>query len=104
MRSTVISFLIILTQIFTPGCQKGHVLSEDQKILFQYSYINVAHVINQGVIIDNEGNILVFNHPDKWNLPDKDGKLSREQVSENLSSCVPTGRKIPLSELQRYSS
>lgn len=104
MRSIVISSLIILTQIFTQGCQKSHVLSEDQKILFQYSYVNNSQVINQGIIIDNEGNILVFNHPGRWNLPDKDGKLSREQVSENLSSCTPTGRKIPLSELQKYSS
>jgi hypothetical protein len=45
---------------------------------------------------------LTFNNPDKWNFPDKDGKLTEQQVKENIASCTLTGRKIAKMDLNKY--
>ncbi|MGQ9620411.1 MAG: hypothetical protein ACUVTX_05435, partial [Bacteroidales bacterium] len=55
-----------------------------------------------GFIIDNEGNILSYNKPEKWNFPDKDKLITQLEIEENLSSCTPVGRKISGGELQKY--
>lgn len=103
MRFIVILSFLVVTQLSFEGCQKGFVLSEDQKILFQYSYVNnTPGIKNQGYIIDNEGNLLIYNQPEKWNFPDKNSALAQAQVAENLTYCTATGIKVPQSELQRY--
>jgi hypothetical protein len=78
-------------------------VSQNQKILFQTEYINYAWGYqHQGFIIDNNGNVLTYNLPVKWNFPHNDSILTAEQVDENLSACVPSGIRIPPSELQKY--
>jgi hypothetical protein len=104
MRIILSISLLVLLQISFQGCQKVAVVSNDQKILFQYSFVNSTWGIkSQGYVIDNEGNILVYNQPDKWNFPDKNSMLTRAQVAENLSYCTPTGKKVPQSELKKYT-
>lgn len=78
-------------------------MSQDQKILFQVSYVNYAWGgANEGFIIDNEGNILTYSNPDVWNFPSGEKILTVAQVNENLSKCIATGKKISVNELQNH--
>ncbi len=104
MRSFLNYFILIPFLLSLGGCQKTAVMNENQKILFQYSYLNsAAGNINQGFIIDNEGNLLIYNQPEKWNLPDKNSVISQAQVLENLSMCTLTGKKVPEAELLKHT-
>ena len=88
----------------TSGCRKDYTISEKQVILFQYDYVNYAWGYQQqGFIIDNEGNVLVYNNPDEWNISEKDYILTEEQVSENLEKCIHSGKKIARETLLKYS-
>lgn len=96
-------FIILILAVSLDGCRKNYVVSEGQDILFQQEYINYAWGFqHHGFIIDSDGNVLTFNKPDKWNFPDKDNRLTKQQVIENISSCTMTGRKISRAELQKY--
>jgi hypothetical protein len=97
--------LPITAALIFSGCKKEHTINPDQKILFEVSYVNYAWVyVNQGYIIDNEGNILTFNNPENWHFPDNTHSLTSQQVEENLSKCIKTGKKVPLEELKKYSN
>lgn len=104
MKLSFFKFLsVLIIAVFLNGCQKDYVVSEGQKILFQQEYINYAWGYqHRGFIIDSYGNVLTFDNPDKWIFPDKDNKLTAKQVSENISSCRLTGKKISKNELQKY--
>jgi hypothetical protein len=105
MRLVIILSLIVFSTATLESCRKGNFLSSDQKILFQYSYVNYAwETNNQGFLIDNGGNLLIYNQPEKWNFPDKNSTLTQSQVAENLSYCTATGRKVTEAELQKYAS
>jgi hypothetical protein len=105
MRFFILLTFIVISAASVESCRKGNGLSSDQKILFQYSYVNYAWgTNNQGLIVDNEGNILIYNQPEKWNFPDKNLNLTEAQVAENLSYCTSTGRKVTDAELQKYAS
>jgi hypothetical protein len=85
------------------GCEKAYVLSDEQDILFQYEYINNAWGYHHyGFLIDNKGEVLIFNNPVNWNFPDEDHILLKKQVKENISNCTKTNRKLSKSELQKY--
>jgi hypothetical protein len=104
MRFVIVLAFIFISLAAVESCRKGNSLSDDQKILFQYSYVNYALGINnQGFIVDNEGNILLYNQPGKWNFPDKNLNLTQAQVAENLSYCTSSGRKVTDAELQKYA-
>jgi hypothetical protein len=104
MKLSLIKLLSIFIIAFsTWGCQKDHIVSEGQDILFQQEYINYAWGYqHNGFIIESNGNVLTFKNPDKWNFPDKDKKLTEQQVKENISLCTLTGKKITKTELQKY--
>ena len=94
---------ILIVAISISGCEKNYVLSKGQEILFQQEYINYAWGFqHSGFMIDIDGNVLTFDKPDKWNFPDKDGKLSEQQVKENIASCTLTGKKISKADLYKY--
>jgi hypothetical protein len=89
--------------VFISGCEKTYVVSQSQDILFQYEHISRSPGHNlHGFIIDNKGDVLLFNNPANWNLSDKDHLLSKEQVNENISNCTKTSLKISKSDLQKY--
>ncbi len=86
------------------GCKKNYSISNKQEMLFQFEYVNnVRGNQHNGFIIDNEGNVLTYNNPENWNFPDNDFRLSERQVSENVNKCLPSGKKIPKEELQKYT-
>jgi hypothetical protein len=96
-------FVVFLITVFISGCEKVYVVSKGQEILFQQEYVNYTWGFqHNGFIIDIEGNILTFENPDKWNYPDKDGKLTEQQIKENIASCTLTGMKISKTDLQKY--
>lgn len=98
-------FLLPLLILLLTGCKKNYVINEKQKILFQYEYVNYAWGYqHSGFIIDNEGNVLTYENPENWNFQDNSLILSEMQVSENISKCRRSGKKIPQEELQKYTS
>ena len=102
MRFVKLLFLLIIT-VSISGCEKSFVVSKGQEILFQQEYINYAWGFqHNGFVIDINGNVLTFDKPDKWNFPDKDGKLTEQQVKENIASCTLTGKMISKTDLYRY--
>jgi len=97
--------LIYLLVIALTGCKKNYVISDRQAILFEFEYINYAlSYQHYGFIVDNDGNVVTYNNPESWNFPDTELRISKEQVSENISMCTNSGIKIPKSELQKYSN
>ena len=95
---------LLFALLYFAGCRKAYIVSEGQKILFQYDYVNFAWGYqHNGFIIDTEGNILEYNKPEKWNFPGKDNMLTQEEMEENLGSCIPTGQKISSGELMKYA-
>jgi hypothetical protein len=104
MRFTIVRLLsVIIICIHVSGCKKDHIVSQGQKIFFQQDYVNYAWGYQHyGFIIDSDGNVMTYDKPEKWNFPDKSNNLTEIQVNENMSSCKPTGKKIPRTELQKY--
>jgi hypothetical protein len=101
LKIIFLHFLIL----FLTGCNKNYVINERQKILFQFEYVNYAWGYqHSGFIIDNEGNVLTYENPENWNFQDNNHSLSEIQVSENLSKCRTSGKKILQVELQKYTS
>lgn len=87
------------------GCRKNYVISEKQRILFQFEYINYAWGYHhRGFIIDNKGNVLTYENPENWNFPDKEHKISESLVSENILKCKYSGKIIPGEVLQKYTN
>jgi hypothetical protein len=103
MISQKLTLLFVLATLMT-GCGKNSVISNSQTMLFQFDYVNyTAGYQHHGFIIDNEGNVLTYNNPEKWNFPDRELRISSSQVAENLSLCTPSGIKIPKEDLLKYS-
>ena len=99
-----IMFLFLLTVILT-GCKKNMVINDRQAVIFEFEYVNYAwNYQHYGFLIDSEGNVLTYNNPETWNFPDRELRISEDQVAENLSMCTHSGIRIPKSELQKYSN
>lgn len=57
----------------------------NQKILFQFEYINFAWGYqHHGWIIDSSGNIHCYNLPDNWYFADPEGYISAAEMDSNL--------------------
>jgi len=105
MKHILKIFLIISSVILIAGCRKNYVISERQRILFQYEYINdTRENRHYGFFIDNEGNVLTYDNPVEWNFPDKDLNITENQVDENISRCMISGKSIPVEELMKFSN
>ncbi|NMC41296.1 MAG: hypothetical protein GYA43_09020 [Bacteroidales bacterium] len=103
-RYIYLFFLFLFALLPSVGCKKAYIVSEGQKILFQYDYMNYAWGYqHNGFIIDTEGNVLEYNKPEKWNSPGKDNILTQAEIEENLESCTPSGQKIPSYELRKFA-
>jgi hypothetical protein len=97
----LLSFCIL----FMTGCKKNYVISERQKVLFHYEYVNYAWGYqHSGFIIDNEGNVLIYENPENWNFLDDNHSISEAQIAENISKCRISGKKIPQEDLQKYTN
>jgi len=106
MKLSLQSILILLlVAVSMTGCKKNIVISNRQAILFEFEYVNYAwNYQHYGYIIDSEGNVLTYNNPESWNFPDRELRISENQIAENLSMCTHSGLTIPKSELQKYSN
>ncbi len=94
--------LICFVILLITGCKKGDFVAERQEmILFQYDYASETQ--HYGFILDSEGNVFTYYNPEDWNFPDKDLRISQNQVSENTGNCVFSGKKIPVDELMKYA-
>jgi hypothetical protein len=98
-------YVILFLTLTVSGCKKNIALSNRQAILFEYQYINYAfNYLHYGFIIDNEGNVLEYKNPEAWNFPDRELRISENQVADNLTFCTPTGVTIPKADLEKYSN
>ncbi len=98
----IITALLLVTAL--TACRKNIAISNNQLILFEYEYVNYeTDYQHHGYIIDNEGNVLTYQNPEKWNFPDRELRISESQVAENLSMCTHSGIRIPRPELMKYS-
>jgi hypothetical protein len=106
MKSLPLKILLFsFVLLYLTGCKKNYVISEKQKILFQFEYVNYAWGYQHtGFIIDNEGNVLTYENPEDWNFLDDNNSISEIQVSENIFKCKHSGIKIPGEELLKYTS
>jgi hypothetical protein len=106
MKTAILKTTVILLVILAvTSCKKNFIISNKQAILFQFEYINYAWGYqHHGFIIDAEGDVLKYDKPENWNFCENDSTLTSDGIVENLGKCIPTGVKIPMEELQRYSS
>jgi hypothetical protein len=105
MKTTILKVILFSAFILVlAGCKKSNVISERQKILFQFEYVNYAWGYRHtGFIIDSQGNVLTYENPENWNFLDDNHSISGNMVSENLKKCSPSGIKITPEELQKYA-
>lgn len=104
MKQSPYITIFLISVLFLAGCKKNYVISDRQRILFQYEYINNSRGEQHfGFLIDNTGNVLTYNNPVAWNFPDKDMKLSSVHADENIEGCTNTGKIIPPQELSKFS-
>jgi len=85
MKNTLILLLVLASVL--GSCKKEDLDNIDQPVLFQFEYINHAWVhTHQGWMIDDMGNVKGFNLPENWNTPDKDNRMNKAELIENLAS------------------
>jgi len=105
MKKVLIIFSIFLVISFSESCKENFLVSHEQEILFQMDYVNYAWGYQHyGFMIDNQGRILTYDNPEKWNFPDDNFILTEKQIVENISMCRVSGEKITAEELKRFSS
>ena len=67
-----ILFIIVLVVFPSIMPRESISISDKQQILFEYEFVNYAlDYQHYGYIIDNEGNVLTYMDPEKWNFPDR---------------------------------
>lgn len=92
------NFIIIITlATLLFGCKKEtlSVMDSNQKVYFQYQYLNYAWSYqNKGWIIDSTGNVYTFDKPDNWNFVDSTGIISEAHMNENLAKTTLATTKI----------
>jgi hypothetical protein len=103
---TLKAFILVVSFILlTNGCKKGYIQSEKKHILFQYEYINYAWgYVHEGFYVDDAGNVLHYNNPEKWNFHSQYYNLNEKQIDENLSKCTRSDIKIDIEDLSKFTS
>lgn len=97
--------LIALLAILITACERVYYEGpEDQPVYFEYHYINHAWGSHDnGWMIDNEGSIRGFDHPENYRWPDSTGYLSTEDLKYNLAQTDTLLNNIKSNELKRYT-
>lgn len=96
----LLAFLILFT-----GCREKSYISNDQEILFQMDYVNYAWGYQPyGFMVDNQGRILSYDNPEKWNFPDDNFILTERQMAENIALCRISDEMVSSEDLKKFSS
>jgi len=106
MRKQLQIVILLAFMLVPAGCKKNFVISDKQRVLFQYEFTNYAWTDDHsGFLIDNEGNVLQYNNPEVWHFfPDEDLIINSAEIDENIASCTNSGIVIPAGELLRFSA
>lgn len=85
------------------ACEKDRYdAPEEQPVYFEYHFINHAWGYQDfGWLVDSEGNIRAFEHPDGYNLASHGDILSLEQLEYNLAQADSIIEEISKSELEK---
>ena len=101
MKNLVL-ILIITLALF--GCKKETitVLDPNQKVFFQFDYINYAWGrMHQGWILDSSGNFHTYDEPENWIFPDSTDVITERAMQENLSKTQLGSKVVSTSELKQ---
>lgn len=103
-NATFIALSVLIAALFTSGCRKDFLLSNEQEVLFQYEYRNNTDGKQlEGFFIDRQGNILSYKNPAEWNHHDSDLTIYSDLLSGNLDKCAISEKNISMAELEKYS-
>lgn len=104
LRKCHLSWIALLA-IFTIACEREFYDGpEDQPVYFEYHYINHAWgFIDNGWMIDREGNIRGYDHPEDYRWPDSTGYLSSEDLQNNLARTDTLLQNVRAKELKLYT-
>lgn len=105
---TALSFVMIT---FLFSCEPStDIIPEEEgelpelAVLFESNYVNHAWGYqHNGWFLDNHGKIRKYDMPDrdKWNLPDDDGFISKEDLAENFELANTLVREISRSTVRQ---
>ena len=98
--------LVSLLGLGCLGCQKeSYDAPAFQPVYFEYHYVNHAWGYqNYGWLVDREGTIRGFTHPDNYNLGTHGDYLSQEQLEYNLSTVDTILGEIDPSEFEVHKN
>lgn len=104
MCNSYLSLSVLILVLFT-GCEREYYEGpENQPVYFEYHYINFAWgSTDNGWMIDNEGNVRGYDHPENYRWPDSEGYLSSEDLQYNLDQTDTLLHNIRYKELERYT-
>ena len=99
--------MLVLLAVLLVTCEKAEYdAPEDQPVYFEYHYINHAWGFQEnGWLIDREGNIRRFDHPDDYRQGLKGAYLSLEDLEHNLGltdSIIGIVDKVELEIYKNY--
>jgi hypothetical protein len=98
---TLSSFILILIIACENAYYEG---PENQPVFFEYHYINFAWgVADHGWMIDQEGNIRGYEHPENYRWPDSTGYLRADDLLYNLAQTDTVLETISYKEFKRYT-
>lgn len=105
MKKKLILIVVFLALLVSQSCRESYIVNHDQEILFQMDYLNYAWGYQHyGFMVDNQGRVLTYDNPEKWNFPDDNFILTEDQVAENISMCRISEVRINEEDLKRFSS
>lgn len=93
----------ILPAVLLWACSDDTPVSDPQQVYFQVNYANQAWGRQfKGFLIDNEGRILTYDKPAKWNDAEVAVTITTEQMEANLAQTTVAGQRIAPADLERY--
>jgi len=103
MREKAAGLVLLIILMLLGGCEK--LLDNNPEALFLCQYINHAWGYrNSGYLIDREGNVRLFELPEKWNYPNESGYLTVDEMNENLQQTVETSCIVRKGDMAYFAS
>jgi hypothetical protein len=95
--------IVAISALFLSGCEKIH--DYGNNTIFMVEYSNWAWGFqHSGIMIDSTGNVMTFNLPDRWNIPDEMGFISLADMQENLAQMEEISCTVTRNDFAKYSS
>ena len=91
--------------VVVSACSDDIPVSGQQRVYFEMNYANQAWGSQfKGFLIDEEGRILTYDKPAKWNDAGVAVRLTAEEMEANLAQTTMAGPQIVPADLERYAA